>query len=253
VQRPYLTIILQTLACDPRLNSVPYRVFQPPPGPRPPNMNFEAARNQMLAQQIRTWNVLDDRVLTVLRSTPRELFVPQTERDMAFADAEIPLAHGQSMMTPKVEARMLQDLMITPFDDVLEIGTGSGYVTACLAQLGRHVHSIEIFGDLAASAAARLREQRLTNIEVETLDATKLSGQAEYDVIAVTASVPVLTDQFVRMLRPNGRLFIVVGRAPVMEAQLVTMHADGDWTASSLFETMLRPMINAEEAEPFVL
>lgn len=216
-------------------------------------MNFDAARNQMLTQQVRAWNVLDDRILEVLQATPRELFVPQTDRDLAFADAEIPLPHGQCMMNPKVEARMLQDLAITPFDDILEVGTGSGYVTACLAQLGRQVHSVEIFGDLTEAAAARVADQKLDNVGFETADALELPGRPDFDAIAVTASVPVLTEHFIRMLRPNGRLFIVVGRAPVMEAQLVTMQPDGDWTVTSLFETVLTPMINAEPTEPFVL
>lgn len=216
-------------------------------------MNFEIARNQMLAQQVRTWNVLDDRVLEALRTIPRELFVAQADRDLAFADVEIPLAHGQCMMNPKIEARMLQELTITPFDDVLEIGTGSGYISACLARLGRYVHSIEIFADLAESAATRIGEQQLDNVSIATGDALELSEQASYDVIAVTASVPVLTEHFIRMLRPNGRLFIVVGQAPIMDAQLITMQPDGDWTTTSLFETVLTPMINAAPAEPFVL
>lgn len=216
-------------------------------------MNFETARNQMLAQQIRAWNVLDDRVLEVLRSTRRELFVPEQDRDLAFADVEVPIGHGQVMMNPKVEARLLQELTIDPLDDVLEIGTGSGYLTACLSKLGRSVHSVEIYEDLSAGAGERLRASGLANVGLEVADALSLSTGSRFDAIAVTGSVPVLTDQFITMLKPHGRLFIVVGRAPAMEAKLVTRHSDGTWTAVSLFETVLTPLINADTAEPFVL
>lgn len=216
-------------------------------------MNFDTARNQMLAQQIRAWNVLDDRVLDVLRHTARELFVPQPDRELAFADVEIPIGCGQVMMNPKVEARLLQELAIDALDEVLEIGTGSGYLTACLAKLGRHVTTIEIFGDLSTAADTRLRALSLGNIEYEVADALALAGKSQFDVVAVTGSVPVLTDHFISMLRPHGRLFIVVGRAPAMEARLVTKHSDGTWTAVSLFETVLTPLVNADTTEPFVL
>lgn len=216
-------------------------------------MNFETARNQMLAQQIRAWNVLDDRVLDVLHNTARELFVPGEDRDLAFADVEIPIGHGQAMMNPKIEARLLQELTIDPLDEVLEIGTGSGYLTACLARLGRHVRSVEIFEDLSRSADARLRSLGIGNVSLEAADAFTLAPGSQFDVIAVTGSVPVLTDQFIAMLRPHGRMFIVVGRAPAMEARLVTRHSDGTWTAVSLFETVLTPLVNADTTEPFVL
>lgn len=216
-------------------------------------MNYDIARQKMLSQQIRTWDVLDETVLEVLQNTPREAFVPEAERDLAFADTEIPLAHGQCMMAPKVEARLLQELSISPTDSVLEIGTGSGYLTACLARLGSNVVSLEIFGDLKDSAAARLARIRADNVELRAEDATAASIEARFDCIAVTASVPNLSKRFIRLLKPGGRLFIVVGRAPVMEAVVVTLHADGSWTEKSLFETLLTPMINADEPEPFVL
>jgi protein-L-isoaspartate(D-aspartate) O-methyltransferase len=216
-------------------------------------MNFDTARNQMLAQQIRTWNVLDDRVLEVLRKTPRELFVPEQDRDLAFADVEIPLAHGQCMMNPKVEGRLLQELAIEPLDNVLEVGTGSGYVAACLAQLAGEVKTIEIFEDLSESAASRLKDLRLGNVRCEVADALALTTQDRYDAIAITGSIPELSEHFIRMLKPHGRLFVVVGRPPAMEAKLITMHSDGSWTAISLFETVLTPLVNASTAEPFVL
>jgi protein-L-isoaspartate(D-aspartate) O-methyltransferase len=216
-------------------------------------MNFEAARIQMLGQQIRAWEVLDGRVLRALQETPREHFVPDEYRDLAFADAEIPLAHGQAMLAPKIDGRLLQALQVEPIDAVLEIGTGSGYLTACLARLAKHVVSVDIFGDLVDGARARLERMSLDNVELQTADALKLPEAARFDAIAVTASVPELDDHFLEMLNPEGRLFIVVGRAPVMEAQLITMRANGATVTESLFETVLTPMINADRPEPFVL
>jgi len=175
-------------------------------------MNFETARNQMLAQQIRAWNVLDERVLDVLRATPRELFVPESDRELAFADVEIPLDHGQRMMNPKIEGRLLQELALDPLDEVLEIGTGSGYLTACLAQLARSVRSVEIFDDLSRTAADRVRGLGLDNATFEVTDALRLQTQDRFDAIAVTGSVPALTGYFVGMLKPHGRLFVGAAR-----------------------------------------
>lgn len=207
----------------------------------------------MLGQQIRAWDVLDPRVLHTLHDTPRELFVPAAYRELAFADIEVPLAHEQCMMAPKVEGRLLQSLQLEPADRVLEIGTGTGYLTACLARLSDFVVSVDVYSDFVNDAEARLHEQRVTNVEAFAADAFGLSRTAEFDAIAVTGSVPQLDEHFIRMLRPDGRLFIVVGRAPVMEAWLITMHANGKWTQESVFETVLTPLENAEQPEPFVL
>jgi protein-L-isoaspartate(D-aspartate) O-methyltransferase len=216
-------------------------------------MNLEAARAQMLGQQIRAWEVLDDRVLHTLEQTPRERFVPEDYRDLAFADTEIPLAHGQAMLAPKIEGRLLQALRIEPIDDVLEVGTGTGFLTACLARLARRVHSVDIFPEFVDSARAKLAAEGRANVELETADALELELAARFDAIALTASLPVLDDAFVRMLKPGGRLFVVVGRAPIMEARLITLQPSGDTTSQSLFETVLTPLINAERPEPFVL
>jgi protein-L-isoaspartate(D-aspartate) O-methyltransferase len=216
-------------------------------------MNFETARAQMLGQQVRAWEVLDDRVLGAMRATPRELFVPESERELAFADTEIPLGHGQFMMAPKIEGRLLQALQIEPSHDVLEIGTGSGYLTGCLARLARNVTSADIFPDFVASAAGRLREHGLRNVDLSAADGLMLAHTGQFDAIAVTGSVPSLTEHFVKMLKPYGRLFIVVGRAPVMEACLITQHPRGHRTRHDLFETVLTPLVNAEQPEPFVL
>ena len=216
-------------------------------------MNFEAARAQMLGQQIRAWEVLDDRVLEAIAQTPRERFVPEDYRDLAFADTEIPLAHGQAMLAPKIEGRLLQALQVEPSEEVLEVGTGTGFLTGCLARLAERVYSVDIFPEFVRSARANLAAVGLGNVEIETADAMDLDLPGRFDAVAVTGSLPSLDDRFVRMLKPQGRLFVVVGRAPVMEARLITLLPTGGTTSQSLFETVLSPLINAERPEPFVL
>ena len=216
-------------------------------------MNLEEARAQMLGQQIRAWEVLDDRVLGALGQIRRESFVPDAYRELAFADLDIPLAHGQQMMTPKVEGRLLQALSLEPSDDVLEIGTGTGFLTACLAQLANSVVSVDIYEDFSREAKAKLGQLDARNVEFRTQDALTMGHQEQFDAIAVTGSVPELDDHFIRMLRPGGRLFIIVGREPVMEARVVTMHQRGEFAQESLFESVITPLVNAERPEPFVL
>jgi protein-L-isoaspartate(D-aspartate) O-methyltransferase len=216
-------------------------------------MNFEAARTQMLGQQLRAWEVLDDRVLRAFAETPRENFVPPEYRDLAFADTEIPLGHGQHMLAPKVEGRIAQALQVERIDEVLVIGTGSGYLTACLARLAKHVTSIDIFPDFVAAAKPKIAACGIRNVDLRVGDALTMSDREQFDAIAVTASMPELDSRFVEMLRTQGRLFAVVGRKPAMEAQLLTLQPDGTTTTTSLFETVLTPLINAERPEPFVL
>jgi protein-L-isoaspartate(D-aspartate) O-methyltransferase len=216
-------------------------------------MNFDVARTQMLGQQLRAWEVLDDRVLRAFAETPREDFVPREYRDVAFADAEIPLGHGQTMLAPKVEGRILQALQVEPIDEVLVVGTGSGYLTACLARIAKRVTSVDIFPDFATAAEAKIAACGIRNVELKAADALALSYPARFDAIAVTASVPERNERLIEMLRPQGRLFIVVGREPAMEAQLITLQPNGTTTTDSLFETVLAPLINADRPEPFVL
>jgi protein-L-isoaspartate(D-aspartate) O-methyltransferase len=216
-------------------------------------MNFDVARTQMLGQQLRAWEVLDDRVLRAFAETPRENFVPPEYRDLAFADTEIPLPHGQTMLAPKVEGRILQALQVEPIDEVLVVGTGSGYLAACLARLAKRVTSVDIFPEFATAAAPKLAACGIRNVQLQTADALTLTTRGQFDAIAVTASVPTLDGHFVSMLRPQGRLFVVVGRKPAMEARLITLQPDGTTTTESLFETVLAPLINAERPEPFVL
>ena len=216
-------------------------------------MNFDVARTQMLGQQLRAWEVLDDRVLRACKETPREQFVPSAYRELAFADVEIPLGHGQAMLAPKIEGRVLQALQVEPIDDVLVVGTGSGYLTACAARLGRSVMSVDIFPDFATNARTKIADTGIRNVDLRAADALTLSYPARFDAIAVTGSVPELDRHFIEMLKPQGRLFVVVGREPAMEARLITLAPNGTVTTESLFETVLTPLINAERPEPFVL
>jgi len=217
-------------------------------------MDFEQARHNMIEQQVRPWDVLDQRVLDVMTTLPREAFVPEQYRALAFADISIPLGQDQVMMSPKLEGRLLQALDIKPDDTVLEIGTGSGYLTACLASLGQHVTSWEIFPELSAAAKARLVEQDIGNVTLEVGDATReIADEARYDVIAVTGSVPVLQQQFHANLKPGGRLFVITGKPPIMEALLITRLDADTWARESLFETSLPPLVNAAEPLRFVL
>ena len=213
-------------------------------------MQTEQARLNMIEQQIRPWNVVDDDVLAVMQQIPREFFVPEKYHDLAFADTEIPLDHGQHMMAPKIEAHMLQSLAIKPGDKVLEIGTGSGYITACLAWLSGDVTSIELHADLAENAAKHIAAIG-TEAKIVTDDAFELNTSERYDVIAITGSLPVRTDFFENLLKDGGRLFQVIGEGASATAELVT-RVDGDLIKrKSLFETSLAPLDNAPKKESF--
>ena len=208
-------------------------------------MNIDLARLQMVEQQVRAWDVLDPAVLDVLGTVPREQFVPTGFEALAFADTEIPIGHGQSMMTPTVAGRLLQSLELSPDDTVLEIGTGTGFLTACLAHLAGSVTSLDIYDDFLSSAATRLEHTGVEHVELLLMDATQELPRAHYDAIAVTGSIEVFEPRFVEALNPGGRLFVVVGAAPVMEARLVRRNGEAGWLAESLFETSLTPLRNA--------
>ena len=215
-------------------------------------MDNLAARQQMVDQQIRTWEVLDPRVLDVLSQVPREAFVPREYRELAFADAPLPIGCGQVMLAPKIQGRILQALGPNPADAALEVGTGSGYLSACLSLLCASTHSVEIHPDLAAAAAANLRAVPRARVKLETRDAFSPAPFGDYDVIAVTGSLPVYDARFERALRLGGRLFAVVGSAPVMDAILVRRVDQTEWIRESLFETVIDPLINATAAQGFV-
>ncbi len=218
-----------------------------------PQIDFERARFNMVEQQIRTWEVLDQQILDLLMAVHREDFLPAQYRSLAFVDMEIPIGGGERMLPPKLEARMLQELAVRPGDRILEVGTGSGYMTALLAKRGAHVCSVEIVPGLSNEAAARLRAHDIANVTLETGDAARgWSKGAPYDVIVLTGSVPVLDDAFARSLNPGGRLLAIVGEAPVMEARLVTRAAGGACSIRGLFETCIPVLRNAPQPERFV-
>ena len=215
-------------------------------------MNFEQARTNMVEQQIRTWEVLDQAVLDLLYAVPREDFVPRAYRTLAFADMEIPIGEGEKMMPPKVEARIVQALAPHKTERVLEVGTGSGYLTALLAHRAAHVHSVEIRPALAAFGRDNLARHGADNVTLETGDAARgWPTRAPYDVIVLTGSTPVLPKVLLDQLVPGGRLFAVVGELPVMVARLVTCSAPGALRSVELFDTVLAPLVNAEQPPRF--
>jgi protein-L-isoaspartate(D-aspartate) O-methyltransferase len=209
------------------------------------------AREQMIEHQVRAWNVLDERVLAVMRQVPRELFVPVEQRYRAYADAEVPLTRGQHMLRPSVVGRLLQALMPAGSEQVLEIGAGSGFVTACLRSMAAHVRTLEVFPELAASARRNLAACGMPDVEVVDADAMQGDGGARYDVIALTASLPVYDARFERMLTVGGRLFVVVGEPPVMDARLVQRTSEDSVATRSLFETVIDPLVNAQRPPEF--
>jgi protein-L-isoaspartate(D-aspartate) O-methyltransferase len=216
------------------------------------NMQRETARFNMIEQQIRTWEVLDARVLDLLKQIPREDFVPEQFAGLAFADLEIPIGHGEMMLSPKMEARIVQALDIKKTDKVLEIGTGSGYLTALLATLAKHVHSVEINADLSAAAQQRLNAHNIQNISLIIGDAANgWQAEAPYDVIVFTGSLPVTPSQVELQLAEGGRLFVVVGEAPVMEATLIRRLAHNSFKRDVLFETCVPALNNAPQPERF--
>jgi protein-L-isoaspartate(D-aspartate) O-methyltransferase len=214
-------------------------------------MQTADAREQMIEQQVRAWDVLDERVLDVMRRVPRELFVPQPQRFLAYADSEVPLARGQHMLRPSVVGRLLQALLPRDGEQVLEIGAGSGFITACLRAMARRVRSLELFPDLADEARRNLALLGMRDIEVVDADALVSDSGVRYDAIAVTASLPVYDERFERMLKVGGRMFVVVGEAPVMEARLVRRTAEDAVATESLFETVIDPLVNAVRPAPF--
>jgi len=215
------------------------------------NAKTEAARRQMIDQQVRAWDVLDARVLETLAAVPREKFVPEAYRAVAFADAPIPIGHGQHMLPPALHGRMLQALAPMRGERALEIGTGSGYFAACLAQMTGSVDGVEIHAELAAAAAQAIRELGLARVSIETGDALAREFDAAFEVIAVTGALPAPHAGFERALVVGGRLFCVIGHAPIMEARLVIRTGENSWLSEALFETRIAPLIQAEPPSRF--
>ena len=215
-------------------------------------MNLEQARANMVEQQIRPWDVLDQDVLDLLYAVPREEFVPPQHRALAFSDLQIPLDKNQRMWEPKLEARVVQELGVHKTDRVLEVGTGSGYLTALLAHRAARVCSVEIKPALAELGRRNLERHGADNVILEIGDAARgWPGHAPYQVIVLTGSTPLLPRAFLEQLDVGGRLFAVVGEAPAMSARLVVSSAPGAWHSSDLFETVIAPLVNAEHPSRF--
>jgi len=209
-------------------------------------INIESARHNMVVSQIRTGSVLDDRILELVGRGPRQDFVPDALRNLAFVDMQIPLGHGEVMMAPLVEARLLQELAIKLADKILEIGTGSGYMTWLLAQLGGKVHSVEIRAEFIDRASGRLAAHGARNVELEIGDGARgWDRHAPYDVILVTGSLPLLPEAFKKQLAAGGRLIAIVGQSPAMQAQRITRITESGFDTRGLFETDLPPLQNA--------
>ncbi len=213
-------------------------------------MNPELARRKMVEQQVRPWDVFNQDVLNVLGSVAREKFVPAGYEDVAYSDTEIPLGYGQVMLRPVIEGRLLQALDLGPHDEVLEIGTGSGYLTACLAALSASVTSIDIHQDFITNAANKLEAAGINNVNLQCMDAMQELPEGRFDAIAVTGSVPRVDDRFVNALKPGGRLFLVVGESPLMSAVLI-VRKDGESQESSLFETDIPALENTAKESVF--
>lgn len=215
--------------------------------------NLEQARVNMVKQQVRTWDVLDPKVLDLIARIPREEFVPDTYRELAFSDTEIPIGHGQRMMTPKLEARILQALDIQPDDLILEIGTGSGYLTACMADKGARVISTDIQAEFTEKAAAVLQAQGIDNVTLVTANGlTETQEGGPFDIIAITGSLPRIDEKLKRQLAMGGRLFAVAGDSPAMEATLITRVGNYQWREEAIFETDLERLENPDSVTQFV-
>lgn len=216
------------------------------------HLDLETAREQMITQQVRTWNVLNDRVLEALRSVSREQFVPEGYQNLAFADVNLPLPHGQVMLAPKIEGKILQTLDLQPRDEVLLIGVGSGHLAACAGRLAGKVRAIEFYPALVAVAQRNLQQAAGNNVSIETGDASQLAADKAYDAIIITGSLPVFDERYQRALKIGGRLFVVIGAAAPMEAIRITRTGETTWQRDSLFETDLPALVNATRPSSFV-
>jgi protein-L-isoaspartate(D-aspartate) O-methyltransferase len=214
-------------------------------------MNTDFARAQMIEQQIRTNGVSDPIILDVLGQLNRNKFVPAAFADLAFADCEIPLSHGQCMLRPVTEGKILQALALQADESVLEIGTGTGYFTACLARLAATVTSIDIHSDFIDAAEKNLADAGINNAKLHCMDMLSELPPDHYDAIVVSCSMPFMDERIISALQPGGRLFIVIGESPVKEAVLVTQNADQGWQTASLFETDLPALVNPTEQPSF--
>ena len=215
-------------------------------------MNVEHARHAMIEQQVRPWDIVDLQVLAAMSAVPRENFVPAAYRDLAFADTELPIGQGETMFKPVLEGRMLQGLKLQPNDEVLEIGTGTGFITACLASLCRSLVTVDLHADFIANAKNRLAALDLNNVRYEQADALAFNPDQQFDAIAVTGAVTDVPQVFLDWLRPGGRLFIIHGQSPAQEAVCLTRSAQG-FDTESLFETDIPYLVGAQPVDRFSL
>jgi protein-L-isoaspartate(D-aspartate) O-methyltransferase len=215
-------------------------------------MDLETAREQMIGQQLRAWDVLDERILAVMAALPRERFVPPDWQGLAYADTELPLGHGKHLAPPKIQGRALQALLPQPDERVLEIGCGTGYLTACLARLAGSVTAVELHPELAAAARRNLAALEIANAEVLQGDGLAMEFPGLFEVVCVNGSLPDGTDRLERLLAVGGRLFVVTGRRPIMQAQRITRIDESEWRAENVFETCLPPLENARQTVEFV-
>lgn len=215
-------------------------------------MNVEHARHAMIEQQVRPWDIVDLQVLAAMSAVPRENFVPAAYRDLAFADTELPIGHGETMFKPVLEGRMLQGLKLQPNDEVLEIGTGTGFITACLANLCRSLVTVDLHADFIANAKNRLAALDLNNVRYEQADALAFNPDQQFDAIAVTGAVTDVPQVFLDWLRPGGRLFIIHGQSPAQEAVCLTRSTQG-FDTESLFETDIPYLVGAQPVDRFSL
>ena len=204
-------------------------------------MNIEQARFNMIEQQIRPWNVLDQDVLELLVVVKREQFVPDAYKSLAFVDTEIPLPGGEAMLTPKVEARLLQEVAVKKHENVLEIGAGSGYMAALLAHKGRHVTTVEIQPELKALAEKNLANAGVSNVSVELGDGAQgWTSGAPFDVIVISGALEVLPEAFLKQIKVGGRIAAIIGEAPVMSAEIITRVSETGYDTVKVFETSVK-------------
>jgi len=217
-------------------------------------MDLERARFNMVEQQIRPWDVLDQSILDLMMETPREMFVPEAYKSMAFSDIEIPLGEGEKMFFPKVEGRILQAINVQSTDSVLEIGTGSGFLTALMAKQAREVTSVDIHAQFTQAAHSKLTQQNIHNVEMATGDASQgWNPNHAYDVIVISGSVDSCPESYRQQLNIGGRLFVIEGEAPTMQANLYTKKSEQQFLKENLFETEHERLVNAQIEETFVL
>lgn len=216
-------------------------------------MDLQLARNNMIEQQVRPWDVLDQRVLDVLSEVPRESFLEAQHKGLAYSDFQLPIGHGQHMLKPTLDGRLLQALLLKLTDTVLEVGTGSGYLTACLARLCAHVDSIEIIPALAESAKARLNEMGVSNVLIQQQDAAEVwDARDGYDAIVFSGALPSIPEYYRNKMNIGGRLFALIGEAsnPTMEAVVLTRVRESEWSRESLFEASVEPLVNFDSISP---